>query len=73
MQAGFDAEPHREPETSPDVVEVVLGTHHHHALDCDFGAEVEGINDLKPQEAALAAKVTEQYGPEVGKLAYDET
>ncbi|MBP6994514.1 MAG: cytochrome ubiquinol oxidase subunit I [Phycicoccus sp.] len=39
----------------------------------DFGAEVEGINDLKPQEAALAAKVTEQYGPEVGKLAYDET
>ena len=34
-----------------------------------FGTTVEGINQLKPKEAALAAKVTAQYGPEVGALA----
>jgi cytochrome d ubiquinol oxidase subunit I len=39
----------------------------------NFGAEVEGINDLKVKEKALADKVTAQYGPEVGALAYDKT
>src|SRR5580765_2099290 len=38
-----------------------------------FGARVDGINQLKPQIAALAAKVTERYGPEVGKLAMSPT
>lgn len=39
----------------------------------DFNAEVEGINPLKEREAALAQKVTDQYGPEVGKLAYADS
>ncbi len=38
-----------------------------------FNGKVEGINQLKPQEAALAQKVTERYGPEVGALVYDKT
>ncbi len=36
-----------------------------------FGNDVEGIRQLQSTERALAAKVTAQYGPEVGKLAYD--
>lgn len=34
----------------------------------DWNAEVEGINDLQISEAAMAAQVGEQYGPEVAAL-----
>jgi cytochrome d ubiquinol oxidase subunit I len=39
----------------------------------DFQGEVMGINDAREAEKALAAKVTAQYGPEVGALALDDT
>ncbi len=39
----------------------------------DFTTEVMGINQAREAEKALADKVTAQYGPEVGKLAYDKT
>ena len=39
----------------------------------NFHDQVEGINQIRPQEQALAQKVTERYGAEVGKLAYDKT
>ncbi len=39
----------------------------------DVNGKVEGINQLRPQERALAQKVTDRYGPEVGALVYDRT
>jgi len=38
-----------------------------------FDGEVMGINDAREAERALAAKVADQYGPEVGALVQDET
>jgi cytochrome d ubiquinol oxidase subunit I len=38
----------------------------------DFGAEVMGINDAREHEKALAAKVADQYGPEVAALVQDD-
>ena len=39
----------------------------------DFNGKVVGINEARAMEKELAAKVTAQYGPEVGKLAQDGT
>lgn len=39
----------------------------------DWNAEVMGINEARENERALAAKVAEQYGPQVARLVHDET
>ena len=39
----------------------------------DFNGKVVGINEAREMEKALAAKVSDQYGPQVAALVQDET